>query len=169
MKRTYQPSKVAPRAHARVSRPDEDGRRPQGSGGSPRQGPRAPARLTAVAPAARGGGSSRFRLSRRRRIRVGVRARRSPRRAFPAIDRRARRAGSRPRRLCHRTQGDAARRRSQPPAPPAARERCAPAGPAIERFDIILRVRQRVRRDDIAARGRRIAASCSRGSSDAPA
>lgn len=38
----------SPRANARVSRPDENGRRSQGTFGAPRQGPRAPHRLTIV-------------------------------------------------------------------------------------------------------------------------
>ena len=137
------------RTHPRVSRADEDGRRPQGSGGSPRQGPRAPDGLTSVAPAARGGGA-RFRLrgagAFQSLFELGVRhdahflqliaapAAQDPGRIGYIIGRKA---------MPRAVDRNALRRR--------LRESVRASRPAIERFDIILRVRQRVRRTDIAA------------------
>jgi ribonuclease P protein component len=136
------------RPHARVSRTDENGRGPQGSGGSPRQGPRAPHRLTPVAPATRG--SVRYRLrgtgAFESLFELGVRhdahflqliaapAAQDPGRVGYVIGRKA---------MPRAVDRNRLRRR--------LRESVRASRPSIERFDIILRVRQRVRAADIAS------------------
>ena len=134
-------------AHARVSRPHENGRGPQGSGGSPRQGPRAPDRLTPVAPATRG--SARYRLrgtgTFESLFELGVRhdarflqliaapAAQDPGRVGYVIGRKV---------MPRAVDRNRLRRR--------LRESVRASRPSIERFDIILRVRQRVAAADIA-------------------
>lgn len=140
----------SPRAHARLSRPDEDGRRPQGSVGAAREGPRAAFRLTHVALHAGTPRAARYRLrgagAFETVFRTGVRhdgrllqliaapAAQSPGRVGYVIGRKMiRRAVDRNR----------LRRR--------LRERVRKARPAIEAFDIILRVKAVLARRDIPA------------------
>lgn len=144
---TYVPAfESQARAHARISRTDENGRGPQGSGGSPRQGPRAPDRLTSVASATRG--SVRYRLrgtgTFESLFELGVRrdahflqliaapAAQDPGRVGYVIGRKA---------MPRAVDRNRLRRR--------LRETVRASRPSIERFDIILRVRQRVRAADI--------------------
>lgn len=140
----------SPRAHARLSRPDEDGRRPQGSVGAAREGPRAAFRLTHVALHAGTPRAARYRLrgagAFETVFKTGVRhdgrllqliaapAAQSPGRVGYVIGRKMiRRAVDRNR----------LRRR--------LRERVRKARPAIEAFDIILRVKAVLARRDIPA------------------
>jgi len=146
---TYLPTfQSAPRADARVSRPDENGRRPQGSVGSSRQGPRAPVGLTHVAshPRVR---HARYRLRGAGAFEtifgIGVRldahflqliaapAAQEPGRVGYVIGRKA---------MPRAVDRNRLRRR--------LRAILAAARPSIERFDLIVRVKRVVQRDDIA-------------------
>ena len=140
----------SPRTHARLPCPDEDRRWSQGSFGAAREGPRATFRLTHVAPHA---GTPRAACYRLRGtgafetvFKTGVRhdgrllqliaapATQSPGRVGYVIGRKMiRRAVDRNR----------LRRR--------LRERVRKARPAIEAFDIIVRVKRALARDDIPA------------------
>ena len=138
---------AAPRAHARVSRPDEHRRRPQGSRRSPGEGPRTPVRLTQPAPAARIRCSA-YRLrgagAFEKLFKLGVRhdahflqliaapAAQHPGRVGYVIGRKM---------MMRAVDRNRLRRR--------LREHVRAARPAVEGFDIILRVRERVRREDI--------------------
>jgi len=137
-------------AHARLSRPHEDGRRSQGPVGAAREGPRAAFRLTHVAPPASARRAARYRLrgagAFEAVFKTGARhdghllqliaapAAQSPGRVGFVIGRKMiRRAVDRNRlRRC-------------------LRERVRAARPAIEAFDIILRVRRVVLRADLPA------------------
>ena len=140
---------AAPRAHPRFPGPHEHRRGPQGPGGTARQGPRAPVRLTAQAQAAsigsaryrlRGAGAfeSVFKLGVRHDARflqlIAAPAAQDPGRVGYVIGRKA---------MPRAIDRNRLRRR--------LRESVRAARPGIERFDIVLRVRERVRGDDIAA------------------
>jgi ribonuclease P protein component len=145
---TYLPTfQAAPRAYARISRPDENRRRPQGSVGAPSQGSRQTLGLTLIAPAPRIG-NSRYRLRG-----VG---------AFEAVFRTGTRHDARYLQLI-------AAPAAQPPGrvgyvigrkvmPRAVdrnrlrrclREMLRAARPALEAFDVILRVKRSVARTEI--------------------
>ena len=140
---------AAPRAHPRFSGPHEHRRGPQGPLGTARQGPRAPVGLTAQANASsvrsaryrlRGAGAfaSVFKTGVRHDARflqlIAAPAAQDPGRVGYVIGRKA---------MPRAVDRNRLRRR--------LREDVRAARPAVERFDIILRVRDRVRRDDIAA------------------
>lgn len=138
---------AAPRAYARVPRPDENGGRPQGSVGTPGQGPRQTHGLTVIAPPPRIG-NSRYRLRG-----IG---------AFQAVFRAGTRHDARYLQLI-------AARAAQPPGrvgyvigrkvmPLAVdrnrlrrclREMIRGARPALEAFDVILRIKRNVARTEI--------------------
>ena len=139
---------ASPRARPRLSRPDEDGRRPQGSLGAAREGPRATLRLTRVATRAGRQRPARYRLrgagAFEAVFKTGVRhdgrllqliaapAAQSPGRVGYVIARKMMRRAVDRNRLRRRL-----------------RERVRAARPAIEAFDIILRVKRVLARADI--------------------
>ena len=137
-------------AHARLSRPHEDGRRPQGSVGAPREGPHAAFGLTGVETHRRARGSARFRLRGTKAFealfRRGTRhdaeflqliaapAAQPPGRVGFVIARKAMRLAVDRNRLRRKL-----------------RETVRAARPAIEAFDVIVRVRRSVARAEIGA------------------
>jgi ribonuclease P protein component len=135
-------------AHARLSRPDEDGRRPQGPVGAPGEGSRAAFRLTDVETPRRTRGSARYRLRGAKAFealfRGGTRhdaeflqliaapAAEAPGRVGYVIARKSMRLAVDRNRLRRKL-----------------REAVRAARPAIEAFDVILRVRRNVARSEI--------------------
>jgi ribonuclease P protein component len=140
---------AAPRAHPRFPGAHEHRRGPQGSVGAARQGPRPPVGLTAQANAARVR-SARYRLrgagAFEQVFKFGVRydARLLQLIAAPAAQEPGRVGYVIGRKALPRAV-DRNRLRRQ------VREHVRAARPAVDRFDIILRVRERVNRKDIAA------------------
>lgn len=135
------------RAHARISRPDENRRRPQGPLGPPGQGARAACRLTHAAPARRG--AARYRLSGAAAFEAVFRSGRrydahflqliaAPAARFPG------RVGYVIARKSIRNAVDRNRLRRR------LRESVRAVRPAVEAFDVILRVRRPMARTDIA-------------------
>lgn len=138
-----------PRAYARLSRTHEDGWRPQGPRGPAREGPRTPVRLTRVADSPRIR-ESRYRLRGAGAFeRVFASGRRYDGRFLQLIAVRAREApgrvgyviGGKSMRLA--VDRNRLRRR--------LRERVRAARPALAEWDVIVRVRRPIRRDEIAA------------------
>jgi ribonuclease P protein component len=135
------------RAYARISRPDENRRRPQGPVGPPGQGARAACRLTHAAPARHG--AARYRLSGAAAFEAVFRSGRrfdahflqliaapaahSPGRVGYVIARKSIRNAVDRNRLRRRL-----------------RESVRAVRPAVEAFDLILRVRRPMARTDIA-------------------
>lgn len=138
-----------PRPRARLSRTHEDGRRPQGPLGPARQGPRTPLRLTRVADSPRlresryrlrGAGAFERVFASGRRFDgrylqlIAVRASGAPGRVGYVIGRKSMRLAVDRNRLRRRL-----------------RERVRAARPALADWDVIVRVRRAIRRDEIAA------------------
>lgn len=139
-----------PCADARVPRPDENRRRPEGPVGAPRQGPRAPDRLTPPRSAQRAGGAASYRLRGtgvfEAIFKTGARhdahflqliaapAAASPGRVGYVIGRKAMRRAVDRNRLRRRL-----------------RESVRAARPAIEAFDIILRVKRTIAASAVGA------------------
>lgn len=140
---------ASPRTHARLSRTHENGRRPQGPRSAARQGPRPPVRLTRVAA------SSRLRESRYRLRGAGAfesvfaSGRRYDGRYLQLI---AVRASEAPGRV-----GYVIGRKSMPRAVDRnrlrrrLREHVRATRPALVAWDVILRVRRAVARDEVEA------------------
>lgn len=140
---------IAPRTHARLSRPDEHRRRTQGAGRAPREGPHTLVRLTDSSTASatrsasyrlRGAGAfeSVFSLGVRYDAHflqlIAAPATQLPGRVGYVLGRKA---------MPRAVDRNRLRRR--------LRERVRAARPDVERYDIILRARRTVARDDIAA------------------